>query len=272
VLGPPPTTETDAGEPASSAYRFIDTGADGTEGTLADLEYLIKGLGTHAEEGGKASAAMSGDDIFVHTASALPQAVAIALTLNGGYAWSFSGTFSTTSGSSGTTLKATGVQPGSLAVGDWLAIPSTAVRGGFAYRQWISGSWPDLTLNAALDSGAEPGSGVTIRPLPQYGSGASATTNAHAIRQAVLDVIDSLGPGPGTSPSERWPADGGMSYPSRLYKSVVTAAVMGLPGNAAVPAVSGIASCVVTLTGSPDPEYREPDAEEIVTLSTLTLS
>lgn len=273
VLGAPPTTETDAGEPASSAYRFISTGADGTEGTLADLEAYILGTGTHAEEGGKCSAAMDAADVFVTTPTALPQAIAIALTLNAGYAMSFTGTFSTTSGSSGTTLKATGAQPGTLAVGDWLAIPSTAVRGGFAYRQWVSGSWPDLTLNAALDTGAEPGSGVTIRPLPQYGSGASATTNAHTIRDAVLAVIDSLGPGPGVATaSQRYPADGGTSYPSRLYKSVVTAAVMGLPGNSLVPAIAGIASVVVTLTGSPDPEYREPAAEEIITLDTLTLS
>lgn len=273
VLGPPPTTETAAGEPASSAYRFIDTGSDGEEGTPADLQALIEGTGTHATEGGKASAAMDGDDIFVKTATALPQAISLALTLGSGYAWSFTGTFSTTSGSSGTTLKATGVQPGTLAVGDWIAIPSTAVRGGFAYRQWVSGSWPDLTLNAALDTGAEPGSGVTIRPLPQYGSGLSATTNAHSIRDAVLALIDALGPGQGTAPSERWPADGGASYPSRLYKSAVTAAVMGVPGLAGAPAgVNGISNVVVTLTASPDPEVREPDAEEIVTLSTLTLA
>ena len=274
VLGAPPTTETAAGEPASSAYRFIATGADGTEGTLADLAAYIKGTGTHATEGGKASASMDPADINIVTATALPQALALALTLNTslGYAWSFTGTFTLTSGSTGTTLKATGVQPGTLAVGDWLAIPSTAVRGGFAYRQWVSGSWPDLTLNAALDTGAEPSSGATIRPLPQYGSGLNSTTNAHTIRDAVLALIDALGPGAGTAPSERWPADGGTSYPSTLYKSSVTAVVMGVPGSSAMAGIAGIASVVVTLTGSPDPEYRTPAAEQIVTLDTLTLS
>lgn len=270
VLGPPPTTETDAGEPASSAYRFIDTGTDGEEGTLADLDAYIKGTGTHEEEGGKASAAMDPDDIFVVTATALPQAISIALTLNGGYAWSFSGTFTLTTGSTTTVLKASASPPGSLAFGDWIAIPDTAVRGGFAYRQVTNISGSDVTVSPALDNA--PANGSTIRPLPQYGTGANATTNAHTVRQAVLDVIDGLGPGPGSVPSERWPADGGTSYPSRLYRSVVTAAVMGLPGNALVPGVSGIASCTVTLTASPDPEYREPAAAEIVTLSTLTLT
>lgn len=271
VLGAPPTTETAAGEPASSAYRFISTGADGTEGTLADLEAYILGTGTHAEEGGKCSAAMDAADVFVTTPTALPQAIAIALTLNAGYAMSFTGTFTLTTGSTTTVLKASATPPATLAVGDWIAIPDTAVRGGFAYRQVTAINTNDITVSPALNNA--PANGSTIRPLPQYGTGASATTNAHAIRDAVLAVIDSLGPGPGVATaSQRYPADGGTSYPSRLYKSVVTAAVMGLPGNSLVPAIAGIASVVVTLTGSPDPEYREPAAEQIVTLDTLTLS
>mgnify|MGYP000867957947 FL=1 len=271
VLGPPPTTETAAGEPASSAYRFIDTGSDGEEGTLADLQALIEGTGTHATEGGKASASMDGDDIFVKTATALPQAISLALTLGSGYAWSFSGTFTLTSGSTTTVLKASATPPATLAIGDWIAIPDTAVRGGFAYRQVTAINTNDITVSPALDNA--PANGSTIRPLPQYGSGASATTNAHSIRDAVLALIDALGPGQGTAPSERWPADGGASYPSRLYKSAVTAAVMGVPGLAGAPAgVNGISNVVVTLTASPDPEVREPDAEEIVTLSTLTLA
>lgn len=271
VLGPPPTTETAAGEPASSAYRFIDTGSDGEEGTLADLQALIEGTGTHATEGGKASASMDGDDIFVKTATALPQAISLALTLGSGYAWSFSGTFTLTSGSTTTVLKASATPPATLAIGDWIAIPDTAVRGGFAYRQVTAINTNDITVSPALDNA--PANGSTIRPLPQYGSGASATTNAHSIRDAVLALIDALGPGQGTAPSERWPADGGASYPSRLYKSAVTAAVMGVPGLSGAPAgVNGISNVVVTLTASPDPEVREPDAEEIVTLSTLTLA
>lgn len=271
VLGPPPTTETDAGEPASSAYRFIDTGADGTEGTLADLQALIEGTGTHATEGGKASAAMDSDDIFVKTATALPQAISLALTLGSGYAWSFTGTFTLDSGSSASQLKGTGGAPTGLAAGDWIAIPDTSVRGAFAYRQVASVSWPDVNLTVPLDS--SPIAGLVVRPLPQYGSGLSATTNAHAIRDAVLALIDALGPGAGTAPSERWPADGGASYPSTLYKSAVTAAVMGVPGLSGAPAgVNGISNVVVTLTASPDPEFRAPDAEEIVTLSTLTLT
>lgn len=271
VLGPPPTTETAAGEPASSAYRFIDTGSDGEEGTLADLQALIEGTGTHATEGGKASAAMDGDDIFVKTATALPQAISLALTLGSGYAWSFSGTFTLTTSSTTTVLKASATPPATLAIGDWIAIPDTAVRGGFAYRQVTAINTNDITVSPALDNA--PANGSTIRPLPQYGSGASATTNAHSIRDAVLALIDALGPGQGTAPSERWPADGGASYPSRLYKSAVTAAVMGVPGLSGAPAgVNGISNVVVTLTASPDPEVREPDAEEIVTLSTLTLA
>lgn len=271
VLGAPPTTETAAGEPASSAYRFISTGADGTEGTLADLEAYILGTGTHAEEGGKCSAAMDAADVFVTTPTALTQAIAIALTLNAGYAMSFVGTFTLTTGSTTTVLEASAALPATLDVGDWIAIPDTAVRGGFAYRQVTVKSGTQVTVSPALDNA--PANGSTIRPLPQYGTGASATTNAHTIRDAVLAVIDSLGPGPGVATaSQRYPADGGTSYPSRLYKSVVTAAVMGLPGNSLVPAIAGIASVVVTLTGSPDPEYREPAAEQIITLDTLTLS
>ena len=257
VLGPPPTTETAAGEPASSAYRFIDTGSDGEEGTLADLQALIEGTGTHATEGGKASAAMDSDDIFVKTASALPQAISLALTLGSTYAWSFTGTFTLDSGSSASQLKGTGGAPTGLAAGDWIAIPDTSVRGAFAYRQVASVSWPDVNLTVPLDS--SPTAGLVVRPLPQYGSGLSATTNAHAIRDAVLALIDALGPGQGTAPSERWPADGGASYPSTLYKSAVTAAVMGVPGLSGAPAgVNGISNVVVTLTASPDPEFRAP--------------
>jgi hypothetical protein len=271
VLGAPPTTKVLANEPASSAYRFIAAGVDGQKGTLADLAAYIKGTGTHATEGGKASAAMDGADIFVTTPTALPQAIAIALVLNAGYAMSFAGTFTLTSGSTTSVLEASAALPGTLAIGDWIAIPDTGVRGGFAYRQVTNLSGTQVTVSPLLNNA--PANGSTIRPLPQYGTGVSATTNAYTIRDAVLAVIDSLGPGPGVlAASLRYPADGGTSYPSRLYKSVVTAAVMGLPGNSLVPAIAGIASVVVTLTGSPDPEFREPVAEQIVTLDTLTLS
>jgi hypothetical protein len=214
---------------------------------------------------------MDGADIFVTTPTALPQAIAIALVLNAGYAMSFAGTFTLTSGSTTSVLEASAALPGTLAIGDWIAIPDTGVRGGFAYRQVTNLSGTQVTVSPLLNNA--PANGSTIRPLPQYGTGVSATTNAYTIRDAVLAVIDSLGPGPGVlAASLRYPADGGTSYPSRLYKSVVTAAVMGLPGNSLVPAIAGIASVVVTLTGSPDPEFREPVAEQIVTLDTLTLS
>lgn len=270
VLGAPPTTETAAGEPASSAYRFIATGTDGVEGTLADLAAYIKGTGSHATEGGKASASMDAADINIVTATALPQALALALTLNAGYLWSFTGTITLTTGSTETVLEANAALPASLDVGDWIAIPDTAVRGGFAYRQVTAKSGTQITVSPELDNA--PASTSVVRPLPQYGTGANATTNAHTIRDAVLALIDALGPGAGTAPSERWPADGGTSYPSTLYKSSVTAVVMGVPGSSAMAGIAGIASVVVTLTGSPDPEYRTPAAEQIITLDTLTLS
>lgn len=278
VLAEPPTLETDAGEPAASATRFLSIGSAGEEGTLADLAAWLGGADPYTEEGGFVPASMLGDDLFVTSGTPLPQSVSLALTLRSGWSFGWSGTFTLDSGSTAAQLKGTGGAPTGLAAGDWVAVPDTSVRGGYAYRKVASVAWPNVNLEVELDSA--PAVGLVVRPLPQNAAG---ETNAHDIRAAVLALIDALGPGTpavdssmsSSAPerqSARWPSDGSTRYPSTLYRSSITAAVVGLPGTAlANEGVEGVSSVVVTLTGSSDPEKRVPGLLELVTMGTLLL-
>lgn len=250
VLAPAPTEEI-LGEPAASGTRL----AGGA--LLSDLYDRLVGEGLYEEDGGLAPGTISPDDVFVVTGDPVPTAITLQLTMSSAAPFPFTGGLAFTSGT--TTQVEVASLPTGLVAGVLIAVPNTSVRGGFAYRTvaGVTGSGPYVITFSAVNSPATAAS--TLYPLPP---------NAADIRAAVIGVIDNLGPGIGADPSRRFPDEDELQPPGTLYRSTISAAVMGVRGLAGSPSgVNGVLNADVTAPVS----NVVAAAEELITLGTLTL-
>lgn len=214
ILGPIPTNRTDADEPAANS-RILAAGVP------ALVKAMLVGTGDYASVGGLAPCDMNSSDITVANPTPVLTNVNVTLTMAASSAFTWSGTRTTDTGSTTTVIKVTVSAAGVIDVGDLIAIPDLAVRGGYAYRRVTNVSGVNITIDQPVSTA--PPNGLTIRPLPP---------NAAAIRDAIIAVFDSLGPGENTSSStsERFPSGAEGEQRGVLYKSVLEAACLSVPG------------------------------------------
>lgn len=253
VMGPVPTLTVELDEPAAVQTRQV-SGA-----VLDDLEDYLFGEGEYASEGGKIPATVDPDDIFVVTVQNQPQDIDVEVTLTGSF--SFPWTTGPLAFTGGTTTQVTvATLPSGLVTGAFVAIPSSAVRGGYAYRNvTVSGSGPYTLTFDALGGPSTTGS---VLPLP---------LNARLIRAAALRVFDALGPGTVAGGSARYPSPNAVQYPATLYRNSLVAALMGIPGVLDEAPVQGVEAVDVTLVGAADPEKVVPAVKDLVTCGTLRI-
>ena len=227
VLAPAPTTLV-RGELPVTAIRTVDLD------TRNDLKAQLVGTGDYAADGGLAPGTISPDDIFVTTFAAVPTDVTLSLTMSSAAPFPFAGTLAFT-GVSATQVTVASLPTG-LVTGVLVAIPDPDVLGEYAYRTvTVSGSGP-YTLTFDAVSATPSGS---LLPLPP---------NAGDIRDAVIAVFNSLGPGLGTDPSRRWPDEDELEPPGTLYLGTLSAAVMGVRGLPGSPSgVNGVLNAEVDL-------------------------
>ena len=214
ILGPAPTTLTDAGEPQQGS-RVLGSGIP------ALVKSMLVGTGDYASVGGLATCDMDPADISIVNPTEVPTNVNITLTMAASYAFTWSGTRVTDTGSTTTVIKVTASVVGTIEAGDLISISDPAVRGKLAYRRVASVSTVFITIDEPLS--VAPTNGLDVRPLPP---------NASAIRDAVLAVFDSLGPGENTASlgSERFPSGAEGEQRGVLYRSVLEAACLSVPG------------------------------------------
>jgi hypothetical protein len=225
-------------------------------GNVTDVKDYLCGTGLYSAEGGQVTANVHPDDINAFAATAQTQDVILATVLGTGYSFPWTGTATTDTGCTTTNIIVVGSLPVGLSINTYVAIRDTSQRGGYAVRKVtaVNGGLSSFTIDSPM--AIAPSAGVTVRPAP---------ANWAAMRDAVLAVFDSLGPGDSVYPSKRWPAES-TSDTSILYRSAVVAAAMGVPGLAGAPAgVSGVTSVSVTLVGAGDPEKVTPAAKVLLT-------
>lgn len=253
VMGPVPTLTGTAGEPLASQTRQV-SGA-----VLDDVHDFIFGEGAYEEGGGEIPFVIDPDDVFVVTVQNVPQDVDVEVTPDGiENEFPFAGPLAFTGGTA--TQVTVASLPAGLATGRLVAIPSSSVRGGYAFRQvTVSGSGPYML---AFDAVGGPSATGSILPLP---------SNAFALRAKALSVFDALGPGKGTGRSLRFPAPSAESYPAILYKNSLVAALMGVPGVLDTAPVDGVEAVDVTLVGALNPEKVEPSAKQLITCGVLRI-
>ncbi len=204
-------------------------------GVLALASDRVEGAGDYVDEGQKRPVTMPAGDYAIVAAIADPTDVTVQVVLGTGFAWPFSGMYTVTSVADARTFDVAPA-PAGIPIGSLVAVrlPSTAyARGGYGLAKVSGVAGNTVTLNTDLP--AAPAVGATMLPAPD---------NWTDIRDAILAVFDSLGPGD-TSPATRWPAPSDES-PATLYHSALVAAVMGVPGLPGAPAgTRGIVSANV---------------------------
>lgn len=181
-------------------------------------------------------ATMVAADVSIELPGTVTQNVLMPIVLGAGYAFPLAGPFTTAAGSTNTTINLTGAPTGVVA-GMLFAVPdgSAAVRGGYTLCTVASTGATSIVF-AAPGVVTAPGAALTVYPAP---------SNWAAMRDAILSVVDRLGPGD-TSPISRYPTISEIG-PTTLYRSALVAAVMGVPGlSGALAGVSGVVSATCT--------------------------
>ena len=168
------------------------------------------------------------------------QDIDITITLSGVAVptWSAS-TFTVGAGCTTTLLANLSTNPITLGVksGDWIGVRNPSIRGWYEYVRVESMTTTSITLASDTPLLVAPASGRTVRP---------ASSNAAAVRDAILDTCARLGPTTPTGGVTRWPAESTIG-PSTLYRSSIIAAVISLPGvPGAPPGVSGVVNASLT--------------------------
>jgi len=201
------------------------------------------------------------DNLYVVPATELEQSLVVKITPNRGFEFSFTGTATTAAGSTTSVIKLSS-RPATLTVGKHFAIPDASVVGGYHVAKVTAVASNDVTIDPPM--AVAPAAALTVYP---------ATAHWTAIRDAIVAVFDSLGPGDGATPSRRYPATEDGAPAGTLYRSALEAAVMGVPGLAGAPAgMTGVRSCTVELTGATNPAKVEPAALVLMTPGSIRLT
>jgi uncharacterized phage protein gp47/JayE len=222
VVGGPPQGDT----PSSITTRVIG-GTSGAE--LPAVKEYINGtrnaLGLPVSNGEQLRpVTMSPADVSIEALTTQNQAVAATVTMNSANAYSFNFTATIDATSTMTSLVLNGnYTTGATDLEDeavLVNVGTSTYRGGY-YR---------VVLPAGTFGGGNTTFNLTATPLPAAPTGTlyPAPANWSAIRLAVFNFFDALGPGDTPSPI-RFPTE---DYSARatLYKQALAAAIMAVPG------------------------------------------
>jgi hypothetical protein len=177
-------------------------------GTITNIKGYIEGtldVSGNAVTGTQLRAVtIDPDDYTILAATALTQAVTMALTMGSAYPfpWTSATTYAPTGWNNTTKVLSFGADPALVEVGDLIAVRETGAgssRGQYRYGTvaGVNHGANTVTMDSSFSSTLVDTTGTAkIRPLP---------ANASEIRTAVYDYFDALGPGDSTGDSARWP-------------------------------------------------------------------
>ena len=178
-----------------------------------------------------------GDDWTVQSIGADFTNVDLTLVMDGAFAFPWAGTMTTVAGGTSTSLVVGGDQTAKEGLAA-LVLPSPASERGMR-RSVVLGNATYAGGETTFDQTADP-----VGLLNVSSAVYPSPPNWNLVRLAVFAFFDALSPGD-TIPASRWPAGStGIVYPSSLAAAVI--------------AVPGVLSCVVTMPATyltPSPKY-----------------
>lgn len=190
-------------------------------------------------------ASIASDDYEISFVGVVPTDVTANIKTTSRFPFSFAGTLTVDTGAStSTSLVVSGDQTAYTGKRALVRVSTSVHRGGWQATELKSGSYNGGTGKTTFT--------VSLSGAPNTTTAYPAPANWDALRTAIFDLCDSLGP-KDTNPRRRWPTVD-VGGPDTLYVSAIASALLG---------VSGTVSATVT---APAADATPSDAKQIIEL------